>query len=241
MTDVFHRFHALTCHPDVTRFEIEDGLVRTATASLLSQETTISSVIADVEIHAHSGFDAKSNVDIASIAQYNSSLLISSTDEAATSPEHLAELVAEVAVVGSSWRVSITELSELEKPWIGAATPGPKITVFANPDSAVDSPQYRSDIEELAGEVCAAIGDVGSRISYIDDGSAPFTTAISFWFASPRSAEAAVESGEFERMYDSALLESDSILFVESIEHRIIPNPNTWATTTGVEPPVVDQ
>ena len=236
------RLHGLSCHPDVTRFEIEDGLVRDATATLLSEATTISSVIVDLGIHPRTVVDSGDRVDsgdldLSLIAGYNATMLITGEDDEAALPPNLADLVSEVAVVGSSWLVTTTEVAELDKPWIGAATPGPKLSAFFSPAAAADSLEYRTAIAELAAEICAGIGDVGCRISHIEDGPAPFTTAMSFWFSSPLRAEDAVRANRFDGLMSSGLTSTDSMLFVESIEHRVVPNPNIWATTTGVEPP----
>lgn len=227
--------HGLICHPDVTRFEIEDSLVRHAAASLLSTETTITSIIVDVGVHERTRANDSSGSSHRALA-FNAFIMISGTGDDASAPQ-LTDLVAEAAVIDGSWKISSSEISELGKPWVGQATPGPKITALFNPASSISSPGYRAGVEELAKTVCSSLSDAGSRVLHVEDSSAPFATAVSFWFANPAAAEDAAGAVLFEQVSESDLVDSGSLVFVEAIEHRIMPNPNTWETTTGVSPP----
>lgn len=235
---MFQRLHGLSCHPDITRFEIEDGLVRHAAASLLREATTISSIVLDVSVHQRTGLP-QSEADLPLLG-YNALMAISAEDDEATSPSNLADLLAETAIVGASALFATSNVAELEKPWIGSATPGPKITAFFDASAGGDSADYRGKITEVAQLMCNDIGDVGCRITHSEGDAALFSTAISFWFAGPKAADDAVESGVFDRLTNSDLVDSNSLVCLESVEHRILPNPNTWTTTTGVEPPTSD-
>ena len=227
--------HGLNRHPDATRFEVEDGLVRHAAASLLAEKTTITSIIVDVEAHERIRPGATSE-SIHPARAFDAFITVSGTGDEVSTP-NLADLVSEVAVIGASWKTSSTEISELQNPWVGAATPGPKITAFFRPASSVSSPEYRSGVEELATMVSSSLSDAGSRVIHLEDGAAPFATAMSFWFVNASSADDAFGAVLVEQLSDSSLVDSSSLVFVEAIEHRIVPNPNAWETTTGVSPP----
>ena len=224
--------HALTCHMDATRFEIEDVLVRQAAASLVSEATALETIIADVGIHLRS----TPGTNASDLASVNALLWLTSENEADTRPPELDALVAEAAVVTHSWLVTTNEISELSKPWVGQATPGPKVSIVFK-RTTPDSPDYRTRLVELAGEVRDLLGDVGSRTAFADDDSCPFDAAIIYWFPSPEAAEQAFESNGFDRVITSSLVDRGSAVVLEMIEHRIKPNPNNWNTTTGIQPP----
>ena len=227
------RLYGLTSHPDVTRFEVEDGIVRNAVATLLGDETTINTVVVDVGASVREATleDPNLNPD----ALHDVMIAIHAEVEADSEPPNLAELVADVAVVGGSWSISSTELAELEKPWVGTASPGPKVTAFARPTDA-DSPRYRAGIAELARETATTLGDVGSRVVHVEGTPGSFSTAISFWFPNPDAAKAAWDRDGFAPLIASDLIDQHSLALLEATEHVLAPNPNTWVTTSGVEP-----
>ncbi len=226
-----HVLYCLTSHPDVTRFEVEDGVVRQAAAELLSEETTIDTIAIDLGIFVREGAAETP------AAGYDVLVSISGGTAEDVSPSEFAELVAEVAVVSSSTPISIDELSQLEKEWVGTTTPGPKVTAHFNP-AASDSADYRDQIEALARSVVASIGNVGCRVvhSTPTDGW-PFATSLGYWFANNAEAKEAFERDAFDLLSSSSLIAPNSFVLTESIEHRIAPNPNTWTTNDGVEPP----
>ncbi len=237
---MFQRLHGLICHADATRFEIEDGLVRHAPAALLAEETSVSSIVVDLGITARPDLLTEETDRETPVPEHNALILITADDEESAQPANLGDLVADVAIVGPSWASRTVDVAELAKPWLGAATPGPKISALFNPSGGVDSPQYRSDVQSLAEGACATFGDVGCRICFIDEGPAVFTTSISFWFASPQHAKDARATGGFEQLVYPTLIDSHSLSFVEAVEHVIVANPNIWSTTTGVEPPATN-
>lgn len=226
--------HAFTCHLDATRFEIEDVLVRQTAASLVSEETPLESVTVDVGVQVRStpGPDAHGFESLHALMW-----LTGATDEA-TKPTQLDSLVAEAAIPMSAWSIATHEISELSQPWVGQATPGPKISIVFNRTTA-DSPDYRAELAALAQEVAALLGDVGCRIATTDDSTCPFEAAIIFWFVNPEAAAQAFRTNGFDRVITSPLVDRDSVVVLEMIEHRIAPNPNNWSTTTGIQPPKV--
>ncbi len=224
--------HALTCHLDATRFEIEDILVRQTAASLVGQETGLESIIVDVGVEVRSA-QAPEPTTLSSISAL---MWFSGATEAETRPTALDDLVVEAALVTGSWEMTTYEISELSTSWVGQATPGPKITIAFN-RTAGDSPDYREELTEIAHEVAALLGDVGCRIAITDDETCPFEAAIVYWFASPSAAEQAFRTNGFDRVITSPAVDRDSVVVLEMIEHRIRPNPNNWSTTTGIQPP----
>ena len=226
------RLHVLSCHPDATRFEIEDVLVRQTAASLVRKETALESVIVDVGVHVR----ASLRPDPHGFESFDALMWISGADHADTQPSELESLVSEAALVTGSWSVSSHEISELSKPWLGQATPGPKVSiVFAR--TSADSPDYRAGLAALANETREFLGDVGCRIISVDDAGGPFDAAVVFWFANPEAADQAFRTNGFDRIITSPLVDRDSVVVLEMIEHRIAPNPNIWSTTTGLQPP----
>lgn len=219
-----HCSYALMSHPDVTRFEVEDGVVRHAAAELVSEETTIDNIMIDLGVQVRRGNPEHP------VAALDTVLSISGATEADVTPPGLADLIVDVAVVAATVPLEIVEVSQLEKSWIGTMTPGPKITAYWNPATA-DSPAYRSSVEELAATVASALGDVGCRVSFgerSDDW--PVTTSISYWFANPGAAGDALAGDVFDALDNPDLVAPESFLLVEAVEHRVIPNPNNWGS-----------
>lgn len=222
-----HRVYGLTSHADLTRFEVEDGLLRHTAPELLKAETSITAVTLDVAIADHAG----------QISDYDNQITISASDEADAAPTNLVELVSEVAIVKASAWFTITEVAELSTTWVGSATPGPKVTLHFDPASE-NSGSYRGDVEELAGTVAKSLGDVGSRVLHAGAaGRWPRSTAISFWFPNRDAAKDAFDGDGFAGLTTSSLINNETLVIVQAVEHRVLPNPNTWTTTTGVEPP----
>lgn len=221
---MLHRAYGLTSHPDVTRFEVEDGIVRHAAAELLSEETTVDNITIDLGVQVRQGSDESA------LAAFDTMMSISGVTEADVAPAMLADLIAEVAVIAAASPVEIIEISRLEKPWIGTPTPGPKVTAHVNP-AAADSPAFRSGIQELAASVGVSLGDVGARVMFGEQSEAwPMTASISYWFPNARAAAVALEGERFHALVSSSLIQPDSVVLVEAIEHRVTPNPNTWGS-----------
>ncbi len=228
------RLHGLICHPDVTRFEIEDALVRQAASELVSKETSILEIDIDLGLFRleQSSGDPLGNI--------NSLFLVTADDSTDADAEPLAELIAEAAVVSTSWPVEVENISELEKAWIGTATPGPKITV-AFDSSAADSSSYRDNIVQTVRSVVAKLDDVGARSMFLDtDQDAPFSTAVSFWFPTPSAAQDALDGDALKSLTEAGNISSDSLGIYQGTEHRVFPNPNIWSTTTGLKAPESD-
>ena len=221
-----HCLHGLTSHRDVTRFELEDGILREAAPELLREATGIDKITIDL------GVTVRRGASESPVTRFDSTLLISGATEADVAPTRLTDLLAEVAVIGATSRLEVTDVSQLEKSWIGTATPGPKLTAHIDKTIA-DSSDSRERVHELATSICDSLGNVGCRVMFGDRSEQwPITTSISFWFPNKQSAVAALDSSAFD-----PLVEQETSLLVEAIEHRLAPNPNTWGTKImGTDP-----
>lgn len=225
------RLHALSCHADVTRFEVEDALVREAPAELLAEETSIHEIGIDLGLFHL----PQSNGD--PLGDINSLVTISAGDAADAVAEPLGALVAAAARVSGSWTLETENVSELERKWVGTATPGPKVTAVFD-SNASGSANYRTNIVQLIRAMVSEWGDVGSRALFLDEGQdAPFSTIASFWFRTLGAAEEAMASETLKTLTEAGNISTDTLGFYQGLEHRVFPNPNVWATTTGLARP----
>lgn len=228
------RLHALSCHADATRFEIEDALVRDAPGELLAEETSIHEIGIDLGLVHLSQSTADPLGDI------NSFVTISAGEPSDAVAEPLAALAAVAARVSASWTLQTENITELQKAWVGTATPGPKVTAVFD-SSAAGSATYQDNIVQIIREMTSAWGDVGSRALFLDQGQdAPFSTIASFWFPTVSATQEALESDVLKKLTEAGNISSDSIGLYQGTEHRVFPNPNIWSTTTGLQRPGAD-
>ncbi len=225
-----NRLFALTSHPDVTRFEIEDALVREAPAELLGSETSISAITVDLGL-AHRGPSEVSVLD-----QVDSFVCVSAENAADDGTAQLPGLAAEAAIINGSWLARIEPIAELTRTWTGTATPGPKVTVVLRPIGA-DSPEFQKALIDAARTIAEELS-AGARATLLEEtDTAPFSAAIAFWFASISDAREAFATNRFAGLASVPGVDADSVGIYEATEHRILPNPNIWTTTTGLERP----
>lgn len=224
------RLFALNSHLDMTRFEVEDGLLRNAAADLLSNESAIETITIDI------GLQRLPESVGEPLGTIDSLFLIKASNPDDATPAHFEELVASTASVAGSWTVETIPVTRLKKSWSGTATPGPKLNAFFRTDKTGDTSRER--IVDVTGTIAADLGDVGSRVTFVSAGQeAPFESAISLWFADVASAKDALAGPAYTTFFNSSLVDRESLGLYRTTEHVLTANPNIWSTTTGVRPP----
>jgi hypothetical protein len=233
---MYHAFYALAAHDDIEKFELEDGIVRHAGAELLAEASTIERIIVD----APSERRPEPAADTPRVP-WGSSITISARDAADCRPAALDELIFDVALVVGAWTVASVDVAEFERDWIGRATPGGKISFLLRRSAGIDQSSYENWLSNAMIESTNRLGDVGSRYVLPRDAFVPgveFDTIASFWFPDDHALEAAVDGDGFGPLIASDLVDRTATRTHLSVEHRLIPNPNTWTSTDmRVEPP----
>ena len=222
-----HGLYTIRAHGDVTKLELEDGLIRGAVASLLSEPSTIVEVLVDVPRDASSDLphDAEPTPDSAQI------LITASSESDAESD--VATLIAEVAIVERAGRVIHAALVAPEGEWPGSATPGVTLRIRANRASTVEQQAFTQWVDESLLTISSRLGGIAARSSTAtqDDGDLPSMSA-SLTFPSTEEAFDAMSSGALSSLLESDLIDPATVQIDLVTEHRFKPNPNTWTESS---------
>ncbi len=225
----------LRSHSDIAKFELEDGVVRTAAASLLAEESTIRHILVDVSTERTLALMAEVHTP-----QWESSVLVSCADEGDADADVLGELVVDVASIIDHWPVLMIEVSDLDSSWVGSATPGPKVSFVVRRSSGIDSASFNGWLRDTLSDALAKSPGIGARsLAPLDtDGQPSRDSILSFWFPNEAALNDAVSKQLFAPLLSAELIEADSIRLWSTVEHRLTPNPNAWAMPTGPLLPV---
>ncbi|MFT7474610.1 MAG: hypothetical protein ACI81L_001535 [Verrucomicrobiales bacterium] len=233
---MYHAFYALAAHDDIEKFELEDGVVRHAGAALLAETSTIERIIVD----APSERRPEPPADRPAVP-WESSITISAREAADCRPPELDELIFDVARVVGAWTVASVDVAEFERDWIGKATPGGKLSFLLRRSAGADQGSYENWLSDAMVECTNRLGDVGGRYVLPLDAFVPgaeFETIASFWFPNDEALKTAMEGDGFGPLLASHLVDHAATRTHFSVEHRLVPNPNAWASTDmAVEPP----
>ena len=226
-----HTLFTLAAHSDVAKFELEDGVVRSASGAILRNESTITRLLIDVPTERTLQF----SVDTLT-PEWDATLLISAGSAEDCIPVDADELLVDTAVITGRWDVTVVELRDIDKDWIGTATPGSKISFVLTRSAGVDSAGFDGWLSGAATDLAERMDDGGARIITPVRGSAnaaPFDAIASFWFASEDGLAEAIESQLFASILASHLVDDGSVRAKPSVEHRRQPNPNAWEMPDG--------
>lgn len=225
-----HHFFTLRSHSDIAKFELEDGVVRTAAAGLLAEESTISHLLVDMSTERTLALTSE-----VTAPQWESSIVVSSADESDANADVLGALVVDVASIIDHWTVMMIEVSDLDGSWVGSATPGPKMSFVVRRSSGIDSASFNGWLRDTLSDAVAKSPGMGTRaIAPLDaDGQTPRDSILSFWFSDEAALNDAVSNQLFAPLLGAELIEADSVRSWSTVEHRLTPNPNAWSMPTG--------
>ncbi len=225
-----HTLFTLAAHSDVAKFELEDGVVRSAGGAILRNESTITRLLVDVPTERTFQF----SVDTLA-PEWDATMLISADSTDDCIPADADALFVDSAVVTGRWDVTVVELRDIEKDWVGTATPGPKISFVLTRSAGVDSAGFDGWLSGAATDLAERMDDGGARIITPMRGSTgtPFDAVASFWFASEDGLAAAIKAQLFSSLLTSHLVDDGSVRAMPSVEHRRQPNPNAWEMPDG--------
>lgn len=233
-----HAFYALTAHVDVAKFELEDGIIRVAGASILRHESSISRILVDVPM------ERRLVLDVPTVKPgWDAIVIISANMPPDCLREDLAPLVLDVATVGPPIMVSVVDVLDVPEPWIGSATPGPKVSLVLRRSAGVDMKSYDLWLHEAVEDCASRIDRGGCRAitpKRDDDRDARFDTIASFWFPTEEALTDALAAQALAPLTSSHLIDAATIGTMSSTEHRLTPNPNAWKMPDGPLMPVVE-
>jgi len=212
-----HYFH-LTAHDDVNTLELEDGLIRTAVAELITQPSTINEIVVDIP--------RQRAIELGDAPAAPLVSLVISAEEADDTVPNLQPLVAEVAVINDSWQAQLIQLLPITRSWVGNTTPGVKVSAYVEAAPGIDAAALTAFLKNI-GEDAAEIDEVvaGELLSPSDRSA---RSILSLQVDPEAELDALLSSGAFETLSKSELIETSSLAASAASEHRIVPNPNTW-------------
>ena len=230
-----HTLFTLAAHSDVAKFELEDGVIRVAGSEILRNESTITRLLIDVPTERTTQF----SVDTLA-ADWDAMMVISAGSATDSRPENADTLVAESAIISGEWDVTVVELRDIDKEWVGTATPGSKVSLILTRSAGIDPASFDDWLHSAVLDLSDRMDNGGSRIVTPTrrDGDAPFDAIASFWFPSEDDLDAAVDAQLFASILASHLVDEGSVRAMSTVEHRRQPNPNAWAMPDGPLMPV---
>ena len=212
-----HYFH-LHAHDDVTTLELEDGLIRTAVAELITQPSTITEIVVDIPRQRAIQFGEGPAGPVVS-------LVISAESADDTVPD-LQPLVAEVAVINDSWQAQLAEVKSTTRSWVGVATPGVKVSVLVDAAPGIGAPALSTFLTEI-GQDAGSLEEVAT-VELLTPTDRSTRAILSLQVNPEPELDSLLSSDTFAKLSASDLLDLSSLTASASTEHRIAPNPNTW-------------
>ncbi len=218
-----HQLYTLRPHGDTNKFEVEDGVIRGAVATLLSVRSSISEVLVDIprDLGAEDAFGISGAVDGVLIA-------ISAEMDIDAQPD-MSALSERFATVDTFGEVERIEIAEREKTWPGTATPGTAVRLRAEGGPGVDLPSLTNWVREGLSSCAQKLPGVGIRAMVAGEGSALTAVNISLSFPLGEDPADNLTSRALKPLLESELLDPESLTANMITEHRIFPNPQTWA------------
>lgn len=218
-----HSLYTLKPHGDITKFELEDGLIRGTVSSLLSERSSI----AEVVVHIPRDETADLPVDVASAT--DNLLIAISADSEADASHDLGPLVSEFATVERSGMVQRNDIVVLDRTWPGTATPGVALRIRADGAPGVDPETLSTWANDSLHIICEQVPHLGCwAMTATQSGSQLSTVTASIQFAENNDLRNALTHGPLAPFLDGTQIEPSSRFMHMVTEHRISPNENTW-------------
>lgn len=218
-----HQLFTLRPHGDVNKFEVEDGAIRGAVATLLSERSSITDVLVDIPRvleKTQDAFDVPGADDAVLIA-------ISAEEEIDAQPD-MSKLSENFATVATQGEVDRIEVVERDRSWPGTATPGTAVRFRANSAPGIDTPSLTNWVKEVLLQCAEKLPDVGIRTMMATGTSDLTTVNISLSFPPGADPADTLTSRALKPFLDSELLDTGSLTVNMITEHWIFPNPQTW-------------
>lgn len=216
-----HWLHTLTPHGDINKFEIEDGVIRQAVATLLSERSSITEVTVDIPRDAS---DQSLDVDRAE----DNVLIAVSAEEAIDANRDISELVSDFATIRRSGSVDRLEIAARERSWPGTATPGTAVRLRAELARDIDTPSLTSWLEEALEQCAVKLPSVGIEAMVGRGEDALTSVNVSLTFPKGEDPTTTLSAREFTDFFEGEVLDPATLTADLFTEHRIAPNPQTW-------------
>ena len=221
----------LRAHGDLTKIEVEDGLLRRVIPSCLDVESSV------VEIDADLRAEDQSDLGWPDATGPSALLRFSALDDSALSADAITSMVAEVAVPLGVYRVESTTAGTPDVTWVGHATPGHKLVLFLRRQASAGADDLADAVDELAARSLEQFGGVIVQVHRVVTPLAPSPTldaVVMITFPTNELFEHALTSGLPEP--DPAVVEIDATQRLLVFEHRFRADPNHWGAAVAVEP-----
>lgn len=224
-----HALLGIQAHRDLAKFDFEDGLLRSIVAQRMIEPSTISRIVVDlaIEDQALGGQRAlpRENDTISALVWLTAGV------EDDLVPTSMSDLFDEVAASVVGWSIRSTELRDLERDWVGTATPGRKLTYLLRRTAEVSDDQLESWLEATAETCASRMPSGGLSYHILDDpimASPALDASMAFWFPTADRLTEADSFGVFDPIDDANIVQGGATRRLLTTEHRLFPNPNFW-------------
>ncbi len=227
-----HALLALRAHRDLAKFDLEDGLLRSIVAQRLTEPSSITRVVVDLATEDQRGVSADDGV---APHELDALVWISADDVADLDPRTLPVPLDHVAAEIAGWMIESVEVRDLDRGWVGTATPGLKLVFLLSAQDGVSDADFDGWLRDTA-ETCASRMVTGGlsyhrMLSPIVD-SPDVDAVVAFWFRSAGRLEEAESYGVFDPVHTAEVVDAEATTRLVTVEHRIHPNPNVWRVDT---------
>ncbi len=218
-----HCLYMLKPHGDITKFELEDGLIRGVVSSLLAERSSIAEII----VHIPRDETVDLPVDLA-VATDNLLIAITAGSEA-DAMHDLGPLVAEFATVEGSGAVVRHDAGVLDQTWPGTATPGVGLRIRVDGAPGIDPATLSTSVYDFLEALRGQVPLLGCwAMAALQPDSPLSSMTISILFQTSDDLRAALAHGTLAPFLESPDLDFSHRYVHMVTEHRISPNANTW-------------
>jgi len=218
-----HSLPTLTPHADITKFELEDGIMRGVVAALLSEPSSIAEIIVDMPR------DGTDNLPVSAPSATDNALLAITASSESDAAAELDELVSPFAVVSRAGIADRIEVVERERTWHGTATPGVALRLRADRAPGIDVASFTHWATDSLANCAVRLPNSGIRAMVATVSESPLSSvSASVIFDRDEDLRDALTDGALAAFTESELIAPDSLSIDMVTEHRVSPNPNAW-------------
>jgi len=215
-------YFALEAHSDVTRFEIEDGIVRGAVAQLLAQPSTIERVT------VHIPRERSIDVGLPTATSGPQPALCITAEAENDAHIDLAPLIADVGIVADSWQVTTSTLAASDREWVGNVAPGVALRVAVSAAPGIDAANFRTWLTDALHRCADRCTDLQALRVTLPLHREPPSVIATISFETEGALDASLDASALEPFIGSEMIDIRSAQITAISEHLITPNPNTW-------------
>lgn len=219
---MYYSLFTLRPHGDVTKFELEDGVIRSTATALIEESSSITEIRVDVPREkVEVGIDVPGATDHTLIA-------ISAESESDVMPD-LAPLVNNFAMIVAVGRVDRLEIAAQDGTWSGTATPGTAVRLRADAAPGISIADLTSFATDALNDCARTFPTIGIQaLVAANEATSLSTVNVLFTFPPGLDPTDLINPRTAAPIVGSELLDSNSLFANQVTEHCIAPKNQEW-------------